>query len=359
MKRKRTDFVSWVVSKARIHYRSSTGKIGKRRGSTTFSNFSDEASLDVFSVTVNEEENDREVKARFKRQMSYNDPTFVKPFFMNRIKHGDTIVSVTERVPMRFRKWLNKSSKKQWIRADTIVAGLQPEYQKVFSWVQIGNGLKVMLFRNEFHGELEKGVRVSKEGMVKLMLPSPSSMDFENGLKKDIGDFKTMVQMVEKLGGYNGPCPPALDLLYKLCDGATKLTGKDLTLYEQIVKFDRYPVEMTGWMNRLNHPEFADLADCFDVNSHVYMQTYGLVKFHRNFLTHFADYKTLSGARRVEYAMECLFFAIPDFVPKFFYIAATTVKAHEKSFIEVDSDTGKVVSDELVGFLRSGRDALP
>ncbi|GMP30552.1 LOW QUALITY PROTEIN: hypothetical protein CsSME_00005167 [Camellia sinensis var. sinensis] len=132
MKRKRTDFVSWVVSKARIHYRSSTGKIGKRRGSTTFSNFSDEASLDVFSVTVNEEENDREVKARFKRQMSYNDPTF---FFMNRIKHGDTIVSVTERVPMRFRKWLNKSSKKQWIRADTIVAGLQPEYQKVFSWV--------------------------------------------------------------------------------------------------------------------------------------------------------------------------------------------------------------------------------
>ncbi|CAL5372112.1 unnamed protein product [Camellia sinensis] len=293
MKRKRTDFVSWVVSKARIHYRCSTGKIGKRRGFTTFSNFSDEASVDIFPVTVNEEENDREVKARFKRQMSYNDPTFVKPFFMNRIKHGDTIVSVTERVPMSFRKWLNKSSKKQWIRVDTIIAGLKPEYQKVFR--QIGNGLKVMLFRNEFHGELEKGVRVSKEGMVKLMLPSPSSMDFENGLKKDIGDFKTMVQMVEKLGGYNGPCPPALDLLYKLCDGATKLTGKDLML---------------------------------------------------------------SGARRVEYAMECLFFAIPDFVPKFFYIAATTVKAHEKSFIEVDSDTGKVVSDELVGFLRSGRDAL-
>ncbi|GMP67339.1 hypothetical protein CsSME_00027363 [Camellia sinensis var. sinensis] len=85
MKRKRTDSGSWVISKARIHYRSSTGKIGKRRGSTTFSNFSDEASLDVFPVTVN-----KEVKARFKRQMSYNDRTFVKPFFMNRVKHGDT-----------------------------------------------------------------------------------------------------------------------------------------------------------------------------------------------------------------------------------------------------------------------------
>ncbi|KAI8008279.1 hypothetical protein LOK49_LG07G02129 [Camellia lanceoleosa] len=83
MKRKRTDSGSWVISKARIHYRSSTGKIGKRRGTTTFSNFSDEASLDVFPVTVNKEENGREVKARFKQQMSYNDRTFVKPFFMD------------------------------------------------------------------------------------------------------------------------------------------------------------------------------------------------------------------------------------------------------------------------------------
>ncbi|CAL5372106.1 unnamed protein product [Camellia sinensis] len=132
MKMKRTDSVSWVISKARIHYRSITGKIDKRRGSTTFSNFFDEASLDVFPMTVNEEENDREVMARFKRQMSYNDPTFVKPFFMNIIKHGDTIVSVTKRVLMSFRKWLNKSSKKQWIWVHTIVAGLQREYQKVF-----------------------------------------------------------------------------------------------------------------------------------------------------------------------------------------------------------------------------------
>ncbi|KAI8017299.1 hypothetical protein LOK49_LG04G01820 [Camellia lanceoleosa] len=198
MKRKRIDSGSWVISKARIHYRSCTGKIGKRRGSTTFSNFSDEASLDVFPVTVNKEENGREVKARFKRQMSYNDRTFVKPFFINRVKHGDTTVSVTERVPMSFRKWLNKSSKNQWIWIDfTIVADLKPEYQKVFR--QIGNGLKVMLFRNEFHGDLEKGVRVSKEGMVKLLLPSPTSIDFENGVKKDIGNFKTMVQMVEKI----------------------------------------------------------------------------------------------------------------------------------------------------------------
>ncbi|CAL5370649.1 unnamed protein product [Camellia sinensis] len=161
MKMKRTNSMSWVISKACIHYHSITGKIGKRRGSTTFSNFSNEASLDVFPVTVNEEENDQEMKARFNRQMPYNDPTFVKPFFMNRIKHGDTIVSVTKRVPMSFRKWLNKSSKKQWIWVHTIVAGLQPEYRKVFR--QIGNGLKVMLFRNEFHGDLEKGVRVSKE----------------------------------------------------------------------------------------------------------------------------------------------------------------------------------------------------
>ncbi|KAI8008280.1 Phospholipid-transporting ATPase 2 [Camellia lanceoleosa] len=96
MKRKRIDSGSWVISKARIHYRSSTGKIGKRRGSTTFSNFSDEACLDVFLVTVNKEENGREVKARFKRQMSYNDRTFVKPFFMNRVKHGDTTVQAQD-----------------------------------------------------------------------------------------------------------------------------------------------------------------------------------------------------------------------------------------------------------------------
>ncbi|KAI8005927.1 Phospholipid-transporting ATPase 2 [Camellia lanceoleosa] len=111
---KRTDFGSWVISKARIHYRSSIGKIGKRRGSTTFSNFSDEASLDVFPVTVNKEENGREVKARFKRQMSYNDRTFVKPFFMNRVKHGDTTMVVVIVLGIAGNVWKDIEARKLW-----------------------------------------------------------------------------------------------------------------------------------------------------------------------------------------------------------------------------------------------------
>ncbi|KAF5949054.1 hypothetical protein HYC85_015011 [Camellia sinensis] len=116
MKRKRTDSGSWVITKARIHCRSSIGKIGKRRGSTTFSNFSDEASLDVFPVTVNKEENGREVKARFKRQMSYNARTFVKPFFMNRVKHGDTTVSIVVVIVLGIagNVWKDTEARKLW-----------------------------------------------------------------------------------------------------------------------------------------------------------------------------------------------------------------------------------------------------
>ena len=58
-----------------------------------------------------------------------------------------------------------------------------------------------MLFRNEFHGDLEKGVRVSKEWIVKLMLPSQlpwiSKMDWRR--KLGISRLKSLEDIMDRV----------------------------------------------------------------------------------------------------------------------------------------------------------------
>lgn len=100
---------------------------------------------------------------------------------------------------------------------------------------QVGDCLKTMMFtRNQFHGHLEEGIRVSSNGdVVKMMMLTPcednlTNFEFEEGLREDISQFRNLVEKVETVTQLNVPRPTVLLLFYRLCDIARSLSGKAL-----------------------------------------------------------------------------------------------------------------------------------
>ncbi|KAI7991037.1 hypothetical protein LOK49_LG12G02922 [Camellia lanceoleosa] len=100
-----------------------------------------------------------------------------------------------------------------------------------YTSLQIGGGLKELLYRGEFHDNLPTGVMVSRSQIVKFVnLTSFASLhsqvDFEAGLKKDIEDFKQLVLKIKL--SRNSTAPVVLTLFCCLCDDAQLTTGVEL-----------------------------------------------------------------------------------------------------------------------------------
>ncbi|KAG5513000.1 hypothetical protein RHGRI_038608 [Rhododendron griersonianum] len=201
---RRDDESIWVSTEASIRY---THKVGSNKALTNFSNFSDNEGrgLGNFPVTVKEEANNDEAVSVCMHQQSYNDPTILRTHSINKTRDGQ-LVTITERVPpLAFQEWLNKPGFKQWEMSldGTSLLGLADGVRQVLK--QVGDCLKTMMFtRNQCHGRLEEGIRISSNGNVKVMMMTPrqdnlSNFEFEEGLKKDIGQFRNLIEKIENV----------------------------------------------------------------------------------------------------------------------------------------------------------------
>ncbi|KAH7840070.1 hypothetical protein Vadar_012296 [Vaccinium darrowii] len=390
----------WVSTEASIRC---THKSGSSNALTTFSNLPDNESdgLGNFAITVKEETNKEEAVAIFSHQQSYNHPSILRTHSINKTRSGQ-ILTMTERVPpLSFQQWLNKPGLKHWEMAlDGSIVGLSDEVRKVLK--QVGDGLKTMMFtRNQFHGRLEEGIRVSSAGDVKVVIMSPrrdnlTNFEFEEGLKTDIGVFKNLIEKIEVVRPLHSPRPPFLVLFHLLCDKALSLSGKALRdvayfvytnaafytdeekiklifkledfldtnfrIIGNLLNFNKEPVNMKNWVQTiLQEPIFSPLRVSFRNEKWVYEnRNHGIFMFYRNTLGHFSDNDLQHEVRQRRLAtMKMLSRVFPEFIPKLFFLVATEVRENEAKFGEQDALTGDIVNNDLVVFLRQGRDALP
>ncbi|KAH7839448.1 hypothetical protein Vadar_004292 [Vaccinium darrowii] len=334
----------WVSAEASIRC---THKAGSNNALTTFSNLPDNESdgMGNFAITVKEETNKEEAVAIFRHQQLYNHPTILGTHYINKTESGQ-IITVTERVPsFSFQQWLNKPGLKHWEMGvdGTSVVGLSDEARKVLK--QVGDCLKTMMFtRNQFHGYLEEGIQVSTTGDVKVVMMNPcqvhlTNFEFEEGIKNDIGLFKSLVEKIEVVTPVDGPRPSFLILFHLLCDIALGLSGKalrdvayfiyanaafyndeekiklifklwdffetNIDQYEALLLFTEAPVDMRNWQLKLYEAGYEALRTGYQNNKKAYFKKgFGIFK-------------------------------------------------------EQDALTGNIVDNDLVLFLRNGRDALP
>ncbi|KAG5555077.1 hypothetical protein RHGRI_012568 [Rhododendron griersonianum] len=256
---------------------------------------------------------------------------------------------------------------------------------------QIASPLKEKLFRGEFHGNLYQGIRISKDGDHRVMLSRELTLQlaFDDGVKKDIFDYRRMVQDFQALDPHHSP--DTVKLFLTLCNQAQNSIGKDLRdiayfiyancltfenedkikfifkLYDYLstnikksdvlLAFNAPPVDMRGWHRVLLDPRFKGLEDVYNhMRSRYSNKPHTIFVFHRHSLVHLRE--KLSFCSREDYAMRLLSEAFPDFVPKFFYLVATNIRMNAASDFEItDPWTGS--KDGLVEFIRKGRDALP
>lgn len=266
----------------------------------------------------------------------------------------------------------------------------------------MGDCLKTMMFtRNQFHGHLEEGIQISHAGDVKVMMMNPcevnlTNFEFEEGIKNDIGQFKILVEKIEVVTPVDGPRPSFVILFHLLCDIALGLSGKalrdvayfiyanaafyddeekiklifklwdffepNIILYETLLTFTEAPVDMRNWQLKLYEARYEALRMGYRNNKKAYVKKdFGIFKYHKNTLEHFSE-EVVDGTRqrlRLLPTMRLLSEAFPEFIPKLFYLVATKIREREADFGEQDALTGNIVDNDLVLFLRNGRDALP
>ncbi|XP_028098340.1 uncharacterized protein LOC114298034 [Camellia sinensis] len=371
--RKRRRNVLCVEKKARIKFteKSFEPEEGEeeekvKQGYTSLCGFEDDR-FDKVPISISEEEIEEEA-LRLKRMRLLTHSAFLRIYFLKKLNR-QRCISITERIPRPFRKWVKYRLLKRWVfdSSGMKVVGFSDDVCSVFK--QIGGGLKELLYRREFHGSLPTGVMVSRSQMVKFVnltsfASPPSQVDFESGLKKDIEDFKQLVLKIKL--PRNSTTPIVLTLFCRLCDNAQLTTGVELVdlaffIYSNalfhddndrcyffisvwdfikanlhkglsILRFDKGVVNMRGWRSSLRDPRFSALKRASRRKGQSYHKAFGIVKFHRNFMVHVDSYLKIPALRRLTYATKLLREAFSDFPAKFFYLVATLIRRRQAKF---------------------------
>ncbi|KAL7239085.1 hypothetical protein ACSBR2_005061 [Camellia fascicularis] len=137
-----------------------------KQGYTFLCGFEDDQFNNVL-ISISEEEIEKEA-LRLKTMHLLTHSTFLRTYFLEKL-NSQKCVSITERIPRPFRKWVKYRLLKRWV-FDSFglkVLGFGDDVCSIFK--QIGGGLKEILYCGEFHGNLATGVMVSRCRMVKFV----------------------------------------------------------------------------------------------------------------------------------------------------------------------------------------------
>lgn len=142
-----------------------------KEGYTFLCGFEDDQFNNV-PISISEEEIEKEA-LRLKRMRWLMHSTFLRTYFLEK-PNRQKCVSITERIPRPFRKWVKYGLLKRWV-FDSFglkVLGFGDDVCSIFKLLcsrQIGGALKEILYCGEFHGNLATGVMVSRCRMVKFV----------------------------------------------------------------------------------------------------------------------------------------------------------------------------------------------